>query len=611
MRFWRQRKQEHKHIYSIVLSLAFFIGISVSCHQVLSNQYLKYDMLRLIPISFQKHLNYWVILFTAYSLILALSVLILKHLRSIIFPEFYKLRITIAGLLCSFFLFYGVYAINEYWLSYSNFHPVNLLADMIWLLLTFLPGRLLLKIKWERFFNAVLVQKFSKGIAGLCLMTLFLLNVSLFVDAKLNAPKGPNVLFLVIDTLRADHLGCYGHNRDTSPYIDDLAEHSTMFEHAISSAPWTAPSISSMFTAQYPAVLGFKDENLTVKLRHYFVTLAEVFRENNYKTKGLISHTLLSSRLGFAQGFDSYDEKNAKGHGHISSNSLLKKATAFLKANKDKKFFLFVHFFDPHYDYILHEEFNFYPGYKGPLQSSEPVKRLRRIARELEESDIEYIKALYDSEIRFTDLHIGNLIEQLKTLKLFDDTLIVLTADHGEEFLERGDYWIGHTRKLYQEQIHVPLIIKLPQETEGKTIEEYVEVMNLMPTLVNYIGLKFSAEYEHEEIIFPLITEHSGSNRPIISETQRNGVKLQSVILDDWKYIYNLNTYSQELYKLTNDPGESENLASLNQERLQKMEMTLQDWDDYAQSKIAGTTIQEGMLTKKQMERLKSLGYVQ
>jgi arylsulfatase A-like enzyme len=208
--------------------------------------------------------------------------------------------------------------------------------------------------------------------------------------------SNPNVLLIVVDTLRADHVGCYGYQRETTPSIDILAGDSLVFKQAISAAPWTAPSLASLMTSKNPAVMGYKQD--APKLDEEILTLAEIFKHNGYASKGIISHVFASSSFGFDRGFDSYDQENAKGHGHVSSPSISKKAVSFIEDLQGEKFFLFLHYFDPHHNYILHEEFNFYPDYDGPLYSGQSlIREIRKIARSLSTKDIEYLKALYDS----------------------------------------------------------------------------------------------------------------------------------------------------------------------------------------------------------------------
>jgi arylsulfatase A-like enzyme len=365
-----------------------------------------------------------------------------------------------------------------------------------------------------------------------------------------------------------------------------------------------------------------------------FLTLSEVLREEGYATRGIVSHTYVSSTLGFDQGFDSYDEDNAKGHLHISSPSITKKAISFLRANRGEPFFLFLHYFDPHFSYILHEDYNYYPDYSGLLHSGESYKELLEKAPRMSRNDIEYVKALYDSEISFTDAHIGRLLDRLKELGLYDNTLIVFTADHGEEFVERGGYYIGHGHTLYQEQIHVPLIIKFPGGSKQKVIENYVGLIDLLPSIIDYVGLTIPSEYRYEGNTIHVADGKALRSEVIISETRlkfarkattqsvlTEGEKLidsverkattQSVLRNGWKLIHDLEVNSKELFNLSKDTGESNNLVTENEKVSKALEGVLHKWRSHLELTEPRKEAEQAKFTPEEIERLKALGYVQ
>jgi len=503
------------------------------------------------------------------------------------------------------FLFCGGWAINHYFLP-SVFHPLSLLGDAGILAFTVCLGIVLTKLKLRKIYKAI--NRISvRRIASILFVLLLVLNVYVVIDGKINNPQGPNVILIIVDTLRADHLGCYGYNKNNSPNINRFSAESILFKNAISMAPWTTPSVASIFTSQFPASLGFSDE--PVVLDEELLTIAEIFKEQNYKTEGIISHYMLATNLGFGQGFDKYNEKNAKGHGHISSPSIAQKAISFLEKNKKQKFFLFLHFFDPHYDYILHNEYNFYPTYDGTLYSGLSVGDLREKAPRMSENDIKFIKALYDSEIKFTDNFIGNLFTKLKELGLDNNTMIIFTADHGEEFLERGDYWIGHTKKLYQEQIHVPLIIKIPDNKESIKIDDHIGLIDLMPTIVEFAGLKIPEKYLYKGEAIDLDNKDKLKNKIIISETKRY-VFLQSVIWDGWKLILDSDMNLKELYNLNKDPSELNNVVSENDMLLKTLEKILKDWNLSVELGKSQEKAKKPKFSEEQKQHLRSLGYI-
>ena len=430
-----------------------------------------------------------------------------------------------------------------------------------------------------------------------------------FNQCQLHKSK-PNVILIVVDTLRTDHMGAYGYNRNTTPYIDKFKKDSMLFKNAISASPWTIPSLGCLFTSMHPTVLGYRGK--PIRLNEYFLTLAEVFKGNKYTTGGIVSSAFASSRLGFGQGFDSYDEENAQGHGYISSPSLTEKAVSFLESHKQENFFLFLHYFDPHYDYVLHEDYDYFPDYEGPLFSRQPlIREIRKIASSLSPDDIAYLQALYDSEVNFTDKHLGILFAKLKELGLYDDALIIFTSDHGEEFCERGDYWIGHSTKLYQELIHVPLIIKLPGNSSQKTVEDYVGLIDLMPTLVDSLGLKIDVKYEFEGEIINLIEGKRSENPEIISQTFNNA-SLLSVIEGGLKLILNTTDNSSEFYNLDGDPEERAMVEGERGEAGVRLKTALQKWQKNAEQKRNRfkLEIKNPDFTPEQLEALKSLGYI-
>ncbi|MBN2105430.1 sulfatase-like hydrolase/transferase [bacterium] len=599
-------------LLSVVFFIACIIGSILAIRYSIINQLVQEKMIRLLFITLQQAINFWVLLFIACSIgILIFISLFYAVLQKIISDtilqtswknQYYKNKMAIAAFLFVSISTLAGWVANHYWLP-SREHPVSLLADIVIVILGLLIGWAFLKIRWENRFNIEKTTGVIRSTGFFLLILALILNLSVFIDRKINAPKGPNVLFIIIDTLRADHLGCYGYNRNTSPNIDSLAENAIRFENAISAAPWTSPSIASMMTSQYPAFMGFHHD--PIEINDKFVTLAEIFKQNNYKTKGIISHVYLSSKLKFDQGFDSFDEENARDHSHISSASITDKAIAYLEENKNKKNFLFLHYFDPHYDYMLHETYNFLPEYNGCYYSGQPIENLRAFAPCMDKEDIEYIIGLHDSEIAYTDEHIGRLFNKLKELDLFNNTLIIVTGDHGEEFLERGDYWIGHATKLYQEMIHVPLIVKPPGATKS-VAKNYFGMIDLMPMIVNIDNWTIPSENECKKKISDFIHEYDFQNKPVISETKRKA-KLQSVILNGWKTICDLENHTMKLFNLKDDPMELNNVTSENDSIVHVMNIILSEWNEHINPEFEG---ERPKFSKEQIENLRSLGYI-
>ncbi|MGD8441354.1 MAG: sulfatase [Holophagae bacterium] len=328
--------------------------------------------------------------------------------------------------------------------------------------------------------------------------------------------RPPDVVWIVVDTLRADHVGCYGSPRPTTPNIDRLAGQSVRFETAYSQAPWTTPSFASMLTSLYPTTLGVTEK--PDRLDDRFTLLSEVLSVHGWDTGAVISHYFLKAKWNLCQGFDVYDESAIVGHGGVSGDIATGAALDFLDNHPDRPVFLFVHYFDPHYDYIEH------PGYldtsdiayDGPITSGMVYTDLKEIVRDLDEEDLDYLRRLYDSEIAYTDARIGELLDGLRARGRFDDAVIVFTADHGEEFRERST--VGHGGTVYNELIHVPLIVKLPGSAQTGVLTTEVGLIDLYPTILDLVGVSID-----HDIAGTSMLDGDGrltpTPRPIFSET--------------------------------------------------------------------------------------------
>lgn len=319
----------------------------------------------------------------------------------------------------------------------------------------------------------------------------FLLSLCLLAGCGDKAPKDPlhdlNVVLLVIDTLGAEHVGCYNDAYDHTPNIDRLAQGGVRFTNSFAAAPWTKPSLTSMFTGLMPARHGIKSSRDVMP--DGLVTLAERYQDKGYATAGVISHIFIMPKYGYAQGFDDYTNVNFKGpvHTTITSGKVTKKGMAWLekhrRQNPDQPFFMFLHYFDPHFYYQHHPSFDRTSGYEGELKAGMDIKDLRAMLDKLTPEDVDYLVGLHHEEIAFTDRHIGNLIKYLEKAGLMENTLVVIASDHGEEFMRHG--WIGHTRTLYDELIRVPLIFFYPKALQPGVIDYPVAHIDLMPTLLS------------------------------------------------------------------------------------------------------------------------------
>jgi arylsulfatase A-like enzyme len=272
------------------------------------------------------------------------------------------------------------------------------------------------------------------------------------------ARNAPNVLFVCIDTLRADRLGCYGYARKTSPNLDRLAARGLRFERAYATAPWTLPATTSLMTGLLPDL--HRATNFSSPVSPDAELLAQHLAAAGYETAAFVGNYFVQPIFGLARGFAAYNGECTVDRTGVNSDKISDRAVAWLAAPHEKPFFLYLHYFDPHYNYIEHDGFTFGGEDTDKVFSGADIFDLRDALKHFTEKDKFRLDSLYDSEVAFTDHHLGRVLDKLDELKLSATTLVVATADHGEALGEHQ--WIGHTVQLYEEALRVPLILAGP-----------------------------------------------------------------------------------------------------------------------------------------------------
>jgi arylsulfatase len=430
-------------------------------------------------------------------------------------------------------------------------------------------------------------------------------------------PEPPNLVLIVVDTLRPDHLGCYGHPRDTSPAIDALAAEGYRFERAYATAPWTMASVASLFTGLYPGSHGITSVS---RLPDEALTVAEILHSRGYATAGVVSHVVLGRGYGFHQGFEQYEDRvPGPAHFDVSTGRVTDRAIEFLDglASGERPFFLFAHYFDPHYNYLPHEEVDFAPPRVGRLDATQTIKELRSMSADLGEAEVAFIRDLYDEEIRHTDGGIGRLLDRLAELGLDENTWVVVTADHGEEFLTHG--WLGHTRTLYEELVRVPLIVRPPGGlSEPRVPRTPATQAALAATLVDLAGGDSSLFLFQAESLQPLLT--GGWQRssgvifaevdfiPIHADYWVKRTHKKALITERFKLIRDDPTARLELYDLRDDPGEQRDVAAARPGLVSELLPALEE--AVANSRGRSMSVIEAPLSEERLEQLRSLGYV-
>jgi arylsulfatase A-like enzyme len=412
----------------------------------------------------------------------------------------------------------------------------------------------------------------------------------------------PNVILVVIDSIRKDRIGAYGAVDASTPNIDGLAEVSVKYTRAVSQSPWTTPSVGSLLTSRYASGLGVRD--LRSGLSDELILLPEVLKRVGYTTGAVVSHSFCASERGFAQGFDLFDEENILGARGISSPGVSDAGIAFIQKHAGGPFFLFLHYFDPHFAYIEHDGFarpSEDARYRGPIHSAMPIRALYEAATDLNERDLRELNRIYDSEVSFTDHHIGRVLAELRRLGLFESSFIVLTGDHGEEFRDHGGF--GHTKTLYEELVNVPLLIKYPG-SEPAVVRSPVGLINIYPTVLDYLDISVEHDLSGRSLLEPLREEGAA----VYTETSRQAT-LRGVVAGRFKLILDLERQGQALFDVVRDPEELRDLSEEDPQRAHVLRGRLERW--MAEVEESSTPGRVTELSPRERERLRSLGYVE
>jgi arylsulfatase A-like enzyme len=443
------------------------------------------------------------------------------------------------------------------------------------------------------------------------------------------SPRGPNIVLVMVDTLRADVTDPLGGG--LTPNLGRVAGMGVTFTHAYAHSSWTRPSVATVLSGRYPSSHGamFKMEGLSDEVD----TIAELLGRAGYSTHGIVSNYVTAPYFNFGQGFDEYvylEPAYFLGAGEVSSKyilyEILRKLHSKLvpnavrpnaqyrdgshvtaealrwvedwagSASEEDRFFLFVQYMDPHDPYFAHPDDGDAPSRKAVPYPSDSMR--------------ERFWSLYRGEVAHWDKQFGLLIEGLEKTETWEDTLVLVFADHGEEFLEHGGWWHGDT--LYEEAIHVPLVVRLPgDEAAGEKVDDMVGLVDVAPTLVRLGGAEVPETYQGRDLF-------ETRDSPIFAEEQHVGNDLQALVYRNaeggiWKVIA-CNEENprglppRSLFNLGSDPGEKENLAGKDQAQLKLALEALGEWMvKAAEGAVSKKTV---IMDEASKERLKELGYI-
>jgi arylsulfatase A-like enzyme len=446
--------------------------------------------------------------------------------------------------------------------------------------------------------------------------------------ARVATPEHPNVLFIAIDTLRSDRPGCYGNSRGLTPHIDALAREGARFERCFAHAPWTLPAFASILTSLYPEQHGaggglqFHGAQGAATdfrgLARGVPTMPESFRDAGYATMAVVNVDFLSPPFGLTRGFEHCDVRFSENNEDMrDARATTDAALGWLAKHEDKAFFLFVHYFDPHAEYRppqpFRRKFAAAPDRESDgfvFGTREQVAKLRLHLLPLVADDVQRAAQLYDGEVAYVDDEIGRLLAQIAKSGLDERTLVVLTADHGEEFLDHGGWEHGHT--LYDELLHVPLIVRQKGRIAPRVAPDLVAHVDVAPTVCSLCAVAAPSAAAGHDLSPLLLRGEPAPRSTALAFGNFWGAPLRALRDDEYKLIVKPaereHGEARELYRWRDDPRETRDLAASMPDVVARLSAELAR----AEQDLAAHGFGDGprvALTAAQVQRLKGLGY--
>lgn len=425
--------------------------------------------------------------------------------------------------------------------------------------------------------------------------------------------KNQNIILVTLDTTRADHLGCYGYSKPTSPNLDKLADESVLYTRAISPSSWTLPAHASLFTGKFTTSHGAKydtegpfcladaidapqawEKYRACGLSQQEITLADILKKQGYETLAVVGGPWMKKIFGLHKGFDYYDDFQIDTLVGRLAHQVTYTSAKLVERSEKNGFFLFMNYFDPHFPY------------QPPAEFAKPfLPETQQQADNMTQTEIKL--ALYDGEIRRMDHYFGMFLDFLRGNDLYDNSMIIVTADHGElfgDFADHGKY--GHGKYLYQGEIAIPLFIKYPKSeiAPGKS-DIRIQLTDILPLICDRLSIDAPQGIQGQA--------PPDINHPIISETyyhknENNDGAWKAVFEGDYKFMWNQEGKHQ-LFNLENDPGENDNLIEKEENIAKQMFLNMEQYLDALPEPFP--SLAEQKIDEKTKKTLQSLGYIE
>jgi len=419
----------------------------------------------------------------------------------------------------------------------------------------------------------------------------------------------PNILVVVSDTLRADHLPIYGYHRDTAPNLSALAESAMVFERAYAQAPSTKPAIASLFTSKYPSQHGAIDNEHA--LDDSLTTLAETLAAAGYRTGAFVENRTIGREFRYDRGFEHWvmdPRRHAKRYKYLIRDMSLRdldiQIDYWAEDNCKAECFLYVHYIDPHSPYEAPQ------GYLGYYGDADERVEARLAVGDVADEDIATLIDRYDEEIRYVDQRFANLVDTFEKLGLLDDTVVIFLSDHGEGFGEHG--YTHHSTSVYSDLIHIPLIIRYPKRFPAGRSQLPVQHIDLFPTIAELVGADMAqAAVEGRSLLGALApARRDADETTIIAEHLRKGwgTPGRAIIRDGYKLVHHLDTDRYELFDVARDAGDANDLlATESTDAVASLKAELERHVKRTRASEEAVTVE---ISDHTMNALRELGYV-